>query len=46
MERCWEIRPEERPNFQELVTLLKDYWDEEHFYVVQTFSVGGPYNIS
>lgn len=31
---CWNTMPENRPSFGDLVVSLKDYWDDEHFYVV------------
>jgi len=34
---CWHINPEHRPSFSDLVVRLRDYWDDEHFYVVQDF---------
>ena len=32
------MNPEDRPTFSDLVVRLKDYWDNEHFYVVQNFN--------
>ena len=34
---CWHINPTDRPSFSDLVVRLRDYWDDEHFYVVQDF---------
>ena len=34
---CWHINPEDRPSFSDLVVRLRDYWDDQHFYVVQDF---------
>jgi len=33
---CWLMNPKDRPSFSDLVVRLKDYWDNEHFYVVQS----------
>jgi len=35
---CWNMNPDDRPSFSDLVVRLGDYWDDEHFYVVQNFS--------
>ena len=32
------VNPDDRPSFSDLVVRLGDYWDDEHFYVVQNFS--------
>ena len=32
------MNPKDRPSFSDLVVGLKDYWDSEHFYVVQSLS--------
>ena len=36
MRQCWHHLPDERPSFTELMSLLKEYWDEKHLYIVQT----------
>ena len=36
MRQCWHHLPDDRPSFTELTLLLKEYWDEEHLYIVQT----------
>ena len=35
--QCWAALPEDRPSFTDLCTQLKEYWDDEHLYVVQSF---------
>ena len=37
MGKCWQFHPEDRPSFNELVLLIKEFWDEEHLYVVQSY---------
>ena len=37
--QCWSSLPEDRPSFSELCVHLKDYWDEEHLYVIQSVEV-------
>ena len=34
---CWELKPEDRPNFSDISVLIEDYWDREHAYVVHSF---------
>ncbi|XP_064389307.1 epidermal growth factor receptor-like isoform X3 [Halichondria panicea] len=35
MAQCWQLLPEDRPNFSQLVEELRDYWEEEHAYVME-----------
>ena len=36
--KCWELKPEDRPTFSEMVDMLQEYWDDEHFYIVRSLS--------
>ena len=33
---CWQFMPENRPTFEETLLKLREYWDDEHLYAVQT----------
>ena len=33
--KSWELRPEDRPSFNDLVHQLLEYWEEEHAYVIE-----------
>ncbi len=35
MAQCWKLLPENRPYFSRLVEELRDYWEEEHAYVME-----------
>ena len=35
MYKSWELRPEDRPSFDDLVHQLLEYWEEEHAYVIE-----------
>ena len=30
--QCWQYLPENHPTFKELLSGLKEYWDDEHLY--------------
>ena len=35
MTPCWNLLPEKRMTFKQLVQLLQEYWEVEHAYVVE-----------
>ena len=36
---CWQLLPEKRLTFKQLVQQLQEYWDEEHAYVVEDIAI-------
>ena len=33
MSKCWEHRPEDRPNFVEITVTVSEYWDDKYGYI-------------
>ena len=38
MKPCWELRPEDRPDFTSIYGQIEDYFEKEHAYVVRSLS--------
>ena len=38
MKPCWELKPEDRPNFSTIFDHIEEYFETEHAYVIHSFS--------